>query len=428
MPERPRSSLGAAAQSLCPSQAALEEWIRSVLPGQSSATRTLRDQVLAFCANPTERTALLRGPVGSGKSTLARLMAFGKRIAPLRDERARDFIRDVRYDASGRISLQSMSWYVEVAVTGLTESLADTQLFGIAPGVATGVQKRLGVFDQASRGRSGAGDAGSTVTGGIVFLDEIADIPATIQTKLLPVLSGGSVYRLGGEGNPQYQVDFNGVVIAATWHTLSPDQFRRDLLSRLSSTTILVPGLSERQADMPEIIASLETTLVTRQRSNLMRLAHAEPGFIDRAFWCRAASELRPLSSHDRASLIKVDWSPHGNLRGLTQVIERALFSGESIDRILATRSYLDGATTAQTDATIQAELFFRELLQQPGNNRGLAGLVRSTEVRRRAVLRETLSSREDYLDRLASHLGLTKSALRRQIGELTRTRTRSNR
>ena len=428
MPERPRSSLGAARRPLCPSQAALEEWIQSVLPGQSASARTLRAQVLAFCANPTERTVLLRGPIGSGKSTLARLMAFGKRVAPLRDEKARDFIRNVRYDIPGRISLRSMSWYVELAVTGLTDSLADAQLFGVAPGAATDVKERLGVFEQAKDGRSGAGDAGSTVTGGVVFLDEIADIPANVQTKLLPVLSGGSVYRLGGEGDRRYEVDFNGVVIAATWHTLSPNQFRRDLLSRLSSTTILVPGLSERQEDLPDIIGSLETTLVTRQRTLLNRIADAEPGFVDRVFWRRAAADLRALSSRDRASLIEVDWSSHGNLRGLTQVMERALFSGESIDHILATRSRLHEAATAQTNAIVQAELFYRELLQQPGNNRGLAGLVRSTEVRRRDALRETLRSRADYRDRLASHLGLTDSALRRQIGELTRTRTRSDR
>ena len=70
--------------------------------------------------------------------------------------------------------------------------MADTQLFGVAPGAATGVKERLGVFEQAGRGRAGPGDVGAELTGGIVFLDEIADISYSLQAKLLPILSGGT--------------------------------------------------------------------------------------------------------------------------------------------------------------------------------------------------------------------------------------------
>ena len=409
----------------CPAQMVLHEWITSMIPGQSQAISHLRSEVLSFCANPMVRAALLRGPVGSGKSTIARIMAYGRRIAPLDETKAHSFIRDIRYDVPGAISLRSMSWYVEMAVTGLTESLADTQLFGVAPGVATGVEARRGVFEQAGRGRAGPGDVGAELTGGIVFLDEIADISPSLQAKLLPILSGGRTYRVGGEGNPKYEVEFDGVVIAATWHKLHPDQFRPDLLSRLSSTTIRIPGLTERKEDLPDVIDSLEAILTRQQQSRLRKVASLSD--VDRVFWRRAAETTRVLSPESRAKLLEVNWSEHANLRGLIQVMERVLFEGVDVDHVLSARPPVSSTTGGAASDFNEVNSLLEGLLQEPGAPGGLARLVRSAERRRRTALREALAASPGARKKLARYLSLDGATLRRQIQQLDRTRTRGH-
>lgn len=413
-------------RTTCAAQTVLEKWIASMIPGQSPAVSRLRADVLSFCINPMVRTALLRGPVGSGKSTIARIMACGRRIAPLDEAKARAFIQDIRRDPMGAISLRSMSWYVELAVTGLTDSLADGQLFGIAPGAATGVNARLGVFEQAAHGRSGRGDVGSELTGGVVFLDEIADIPFGLQAKLLPILSGGHTYRVGGEGNPDHEVCFDGVVIAATWHDLRPDQFRQDLLSRLSSTTICTPGLTERRDDLPEIITTLESVLIEQQQSRFEKLARSTDA--DRAFWRQAARDIRPLSSRHRSKLTAVDWSEHGNLRGLVQVMKQVLFERTDIDYLLSARIPIQSTASRVDSTTTDVDSVTDELLRQPDVRGGLANLVKSVERHRRTALRRALTASPEAQEKLARHLGVNQTTLKRQIQQLDRKRTRGDR
>src|SRR5262249_34981244 len=158
--------------------------VRCVLPGHAPATEELRGRIVRFCADPSARTLLLRGPVGAGKSTIARLIGYGKRIAPLRDQAARELVRDLRFEGPGRIDGRSMPWYVEFTVTGLIEELACAQLYGIKRGAATGVEASPGVFEKAQKDRGGRLWDGAEVTGGVVFLDEIGDLSPVLQSKL----------------------------------------------------------------------------------------------------------------------------------------------------------------------------------------------------------------------------------------------------
>src|SRR5687768_7023523 len=96
----------------CPAEAPLTELVRRVLPGSTPATQQLRDRIVRFSADPAARTVLLRGAVGTGKSTIARLIGLAKRIAPLREEEARDHIRRVGYEGPGRLDAKAMKWYV----------------------------------------------------------------------------------------------------------------------------------------------------------------------------------------------------------------------------------------------------------------------------------------------------------------------------
>src|SRR5207247_1527658 len=120
----------------------IAELVEQLLPGKSASVGRLRQQVLDFSANICAKTVLLRGPIGAGKSTVARTVAFLKRIAPLAQGEVERHIANLRYDAPGRIELGLMPWYVELPLTGLVESLAESQLFGVGKGKATNVEPR----------------------------------------------------------------------------------------------------------------------------------------------------------------------------------------------------------------------------------------------------------------------------------------------
>ena len=108
-----------------------------------------------------------------------------------------------RWNRANQIDSRFMaSWYVELPLTGLVETLAEAQLFGAVKGAFTGATDRAEIFEQASTGRISTSDPSlaAQVTGGVVFLDEIGDLSESLQAKLLPVLSGGAFYRVGAEG------------------------------------------------------------------------------------------------------------------------------------------------------------------------------------------------------------------------------------
>jgi hypothetical protein len=113
--------------------------LRLLLPGASTAAQRLRQQVLQFCAGLHCKTLLLIGPVGIGKSNVGRIVALLRYLLPLRSEIREAFLKTFKFDGPMRISKQLLNWYEELNLTGLTESLAETQFFGIAPRVATDV-------------------------------------------------------------------------------------------------------------------------------------------------------------------------------------------------------------------------------------------------------------------------------------------------
>jgi two-component system response regulator HydG len=121
---------------------------------------------------------------------------------------------------------------------GLSESILEDELFGHVRGAFTGAQSdHEGVFEYANRGT--------------LFMDEIGDMPATMQAKLLRVLENGEVVRVGS--NAPIKVDVR--LISATNRDLdemmAEKQFREDLFFRIKGVTILLPPLRERREDIP---------------------------------------------------------------------------------------------------------------------------------------------------------------------------------
>ncbi|NJB68835.1 nitrogen regulation protein NR(I) [Desulfobaculum xiamenense] len=187
--------------------------------------------------SPTDATVLVRGESGTGKELVARSVY--------------------------QHSLRTDKPFIVINCVAIPETLLESELFGYEKGAFTGaVSRRVGKIEQAD--------------GGTIFLDEIGDMPFSIQAKLLRLLEEKSVERLGG--GMARPVDVR--IIAATNRDLeaavSEGRFREDLYYRLKVVTLWLPPLRERAGDVP-LLAEHFLTRYAR------RMGSASPGFTDEA-------------------------------------------------------------------------------------------------------------------------------------------------
>ena len=185
---------------------------RSAIIGTSRAMQAIYKEVGRVAATPA--TVLVRGATGTGKELIARAI----------------------YQHSDRANKP----FIAVNCAAIPDALLESELFGHERGAFTGAQaRRIGRFEQAH--------------GGTIFLDEIGDLNANTQGKLLRVLQERCVQRLGSEDTIPVDVR----VLAATHRDLETaikeKEFREDLYYRLSVVTIALPPLSERPEDVPQL-------------------------------------------------------------------------------------------------------------------------------------------------------------------------------
>ncbi|HEY3445147.1 MAG TPA: sigma-54 dependent transcriptional regulator, partial [Myxococcales bacterium] len=185
-----------------------------------------------------------------------------------------------------QISPRAAKPFTAVNAAAFAPALFDAQFFGHEKGAFTGAESaRPGVFEEAD--------------GGTLFLDEIGEMEPNVQSKLLRVLQSGEYFRVGS--NKQRRADVR--VVAATNKNLDEEieagRFRRDLFYRLSTSTIFVPPLRERQGDI-EVLAGF---------------------FLDR--YCKAnGKQILSISEEAMEALEAHDYP--GNLRELENVIASA--------------------------------------------------------------------------------------------------------
>jgi PAS domain S-box-containing protein len=247
------------AENLCLRREAQERLSSALIVGQSPAIRRVLAQAQQVAA--TDSTVLLLGETGTGKELIA------SQIHELSARRGRAMVR--------------------VNCSAIPNTLIESELFGREKGAFTGaLARQIGRFELADN---------STI-----FLDEIGDLPADVQVKLLRVLEERQVERLG---SPK-PVHVNVRIVAATHRNLekriAEDAFREDLFYRLNVFPIVVPPLRERAEDIP--------LLVWR--------------FVDE-FSKSFGKRIDGISRENMTALQQYSWP--GNIRELRNVVERAM-------------------------------------------------------------------------------------------------------
>jgi two-component system nitrogen regulation response regulator GlnG len=210
---------------------------------------------------PRDVTVLIAGESGTGKELVARAV----------------FHHSVRKDGP----------FLAINCAAIPESLLESELFGHEKGAFSGAdRKRIGKFEQCH--------------GGTIFLDEIADMSAATQAKVLRLIQEQRFERVGG--NETIQTDVR--LIAASNKDLEAEaaagRFRRDLLYRLNVFTIRLPPLRERREDIPLLVEHF-----------LPRFARA------------LGRSTRSVSSEAARRLYESDWP--GNVRQLQSVLKYAI-------------------------------------------------------------------------------------------------------
>ena len=222
------------------------------LTGHSRVMQELQDKILQIA--PTRATVLIYGETGTGKELIAQAI---HQLSPRKDER-----------------------FVKLHCAELSENIIESELFGHERGSFTGAdQQRKGRFELADQGT--------------LFIDEISDIPAPVQTKLLRVLQDRQFERVGG--NDTVQVDVR--IIAATNRRLelmaARGQFREDLYYRLRVLLLEVPPLRERREDIPALV---EAFIKEFNREHERKVTGVTRGVVDRLMqyeWPGNVRELR---------------------------------------------------------------------------------------------------------------------------------------
>ena len=303
--------------------------------GRSDAMREIFATITRVA--PTRATVLLCGESGVGKDMIARAIHH----------------HSPRADRP----------FVKINCTALPENLMESELFGYEKGAFTGANlSKPGKFEQADTGT--------------VFLDEIGDVPGSIQVKLLRILQEREFERLGS--NKTRHIDVR--VLAATnvdlRAALEQGTFREDLYYRLNVLPLNIPPLRDRKEDIP----FLARHFVKKLRKDL-------------------GSAVESISDAAIERLLEYHWP--GNVRELENVIERSM--------VLASNPVLE-ATDIKLDTGPQARVASVDNFLPEGM---------TLDQYEQSIIREALHRASGNKSQAARLLGLTRNALRYRLSQM---------
>jgi len=304
--------------------------------------------------SPTDATVLIRGESGTGKELVAR--------------------------AIYQHSLRADKPFLVINCVAIPENLLESELFGYEKGAFTGAShRRVGKIEQANRGT--------------VFLDEIGDMPSSIQAKILRLLQEKSIERLGGRDTIPVDVR----IIAATnrnlERALSEGRFREDLYYRLKVVTIWLPPLRERPGDIP----LLTKYFLVRSAADF---GMDNPGITEEAI----------------SALSGYSWP--GNVREIGNTLQKALIFNRGApvrpEDIAQAISGMDVDTGTDSETTEKA---VSKWVYEALTSKGTANLFDSCMDRFAAILiREALNLTGGNRSRAAKLLGLSRPTLHSKI------------
>jgi two-component system NtrC family response regulator len=287
----------------------------------------------------TPSNILITGESGTGKEVLARLIH--------------------------QLSAGAKNRFFAINCASIPESLLESELFGHEKGAFTGaVKTKKGKFESAPDG--------------VIFLDEIAEMPASLQAKLLRVLEEKKFERLGG----LEQISFSSRIVAATNKDLpaliKEGKFRDDLYYRLNVVHIELPPLKERKEDLPVLV---NLFINTKCQEFGMKIKQLNSDAIDK--------------------LLNYDYP--GNIRELSNIIERALIISKG-NTIRANEIHLPKHEISSSEIGSGAKIGIENGLSH------IEGITRKLEediIREAIKVHSSLSNTE-----LASLLGTTRRVL----------------
>ena len=209
----------------------------------------------------TESNVLIMGKSGTGKELVARAIHAQ---SPRKDRR-----------------------FVALNCGGLTETLLESELFGHIKGAFTGaISSKPGVFQEAD--------------GGTLFLDEIANMPLSMQVKLLRTIQEGEIKQVGSNQTVKVNVRFIAATNRELLQAVEEGVFREDLYYRVNVITITLPDLAERTEDIPLLANHFLEWFTKKLRKPVDRIA-------------------------EDAMALLMDYAWPGNVRELENCIERAV-------------------------------------------------------------------------------------------------------
>jgi two-component system NtrC family response regulator len=286
-------------------------------------------------AAPSRATVLIRGESGTGKELVARAI---HEASPRRDKP-----------------------FIAVNCAALNKQLIESELFGHEKGAFTGAtEQRQGRFEQAH--------------GGTLFIDEVAEIPAEVQVKLLRILQERTIERVGG--GIAIEVDVR--LISATHQNLEQriqeGTFREDLFYRLNVVAIELPPLRQRRRDIPLLAEHFLTRYSTEN-----------------------AKQIRQISKEAMDLLMRHAYP--GNVRELQNLIERAVVMAR--DEVIA-----------QTDLPPE----MRDGRVQAPVEEATGTLPAQVETLERTAIDQALKETHGVQSRAAQILGITERNLRYKL------------